>query len=431
MIIKTIDSFAKVYTPIVIVLALFMCTIPWAFGTDVGILWVHNGLVTIVIACPCALIISTPVTYVAGLAAVTQKGIVCKGGQHLEGMGRVKSIYFDKTGTLSEGIFALLQFKLVDDAVRSRKEVLGYLALMEAPASHPLSDAIVKGAASEQVGILKLNVQNHTLLPGEGITAVVEGKNVHVGNKRLFDRLNLYDNLSRSMKATTDDWSQSGGTVGFISIEGEGILGAYCVADKIRHEANEVVTTLKCMGIDITMITGDQRGAALAIGAQIGLEETDIISEMFPEDKLAVIRNKVEENKRNGTRWMAKKSVVMVGDGVNDAPALALANVSVAMGEGAALAMQTADLTLLDSDLRKLLYVIRMGKRVRRTIFENISFSLVTKAVVMGFTFAGRVSLWAAIASDVGAMLIVTMNGMKLLPSRKLTKPVGSETLTV
>jgi Cd2+/Zn2+-exporting ATPase len=116
---------------------------------------------------------------------------------------------------------------------------------------------------------------------------------------------------------------------------------------------------------------------------------------------------------------------------VNDAPALALANVSVAMGEGAALAMQTADLTLLDSDLMKLLYVIRMGKRVRRTIFENISFSLVTKAVVMGFTFAGRVSLWAAIASDVGAMLIVTMNGMKLLPSRKLTKPVGSETLTV
>ena len=237
---------------------------------------------------------------------------------------------------------------------------------MEAPASHPLSDAIVKGAVNEQADTLKLYVQNHTLLPGEGITAVVEGKNVHVGNKRLFDRLNLYDNLSRSMKATTDDWSQSGGTVGFISIEGEGIVGSYCVADKIRHEAKEVVTTLKCMGIDITMITGDQRGAALAIGAQIGLEETDIKSEMFPEDKLAVIRNKVEENKRNGKRWTVKKSVVMVGDGVNDAPALALANVSVAMGEGAALAMQTADLTLLDSDLRKLLYVIRMGKRVSK-----------------------------------------------------------------
>ena len=147
-----VDSFAQVYTPIVILAALCMVTIPWAFGNETGKTWAKMGLITIVIACPCALIISTPVTYVAGLAAIAQKGVICKGGQHLESLGAVKSIYFDKTGTLSQGIFALLHFNVVGET-RSRKEVLGYLALMEAPASHPLSDAIVKGAANEQVDI--------------------------------------------------------------------------------------------------------------------------------------------------------------------------------------------------------------------------------------------------------------------------------------
>jgi Cd2+/Zn2+-exporting ATPase len=376
-----------------------------------------------VIACPCALIISTPVTYVAGLAAVAQKGVVCKGGQHLEGLGRVKSIFFDKTGTLSQGIFALLHFEVVGGA-RSREEVFGYLALMEAPAAHPLSDAIVKGAANEQVDIPKLKTHNHTLLPGEGISATVLGANIHVGNKKLFSRLCLYDPLPERMKAMTDDWAQSGGTIGFISIEGEGIVGAYSVSDKIRDEAKEVVASLKAIGIDITMITGDQRRAAVAIGSQLGLEEHDIRSEMLPEDKLEEIRTKVQENAINKKWWTAKKAVMMVGDGVNDAPALALADVSVAMGEGAALAMDTADVTLMDSDLNKLLYIVRMGKKVSRTIIENIAFSLVTKAIVMGFTVAGRVSLWLAIASDVGAMLIVTMNGMKLLPSSREAKKI-------
>ncbi|KAL3763617.1 hypothetical protein ACHAW5_003915 [Stephanodiscus triporus] len=222
----------------------------------------------------------------------------------------------------------------------------------------------------------------------------------------------------------TDDWAQSGGTIGFISIEGEGIVGAYCVADKIRDEAEEVVSSLKAMGIDITMITGDQRRAAVAIGSQLGLDEHDIRSDMLPEDKLAEIRTKVQENAISKKWWTTKKAVMMVGDGVNDAPALALADVSVAMGQGAALAMDTADATLMDSDLKKLLYIVRMGKKVSRTIIENIAFSLITKVIVMGFTVAGRVSLWLAIASDVGAMLIVTMNGMKLLPSSREAKNI-------
>jgi len=418
---KLVDSFAKIYTPIVIMLALCMCTIPWAFGNEIGAYWAKNGLITIVIACPCALIISTPITYVAGLAASSQRGVIVKGGQHLESLGRVKSIAFDKTGTLTQGVFALLHFNVVGKT-RSRKEVLGYLALVEAPASHPLSDAIVKGAANEQVEVPKLQLSNHTLLPGEGITANVADKAVYVGNRKLFDRLGLYEALPEDVKVMTDEWANAGGTTGFISIEGEGIVGTYCVADKIRDEAKDVVQALQRMGIEITMLTGDQRPAAIGIGAQIGLSEEDVLSQLLPEDKLSEIGNKVESTKANKKCWQPKKTVLMVGDGVNDAPSLALADVSVAMGEGAALAMDTADVTLMDSNLNKLLYTLRMGRRVIRTIVENVTFSLAVKAIVGGFAFAGRASLWAALASDVGAMLVVTLNGMKLLPSSKKVK---------
>lgn len=334
----------------------------------------------------------------------------------MEGIGRVNRIAFDKTGTLSQGTFALLHFNVVGHS-RSRKEVLEYLALMEAPASHPLSDAIVKGAANEGIDIPKLQLQNHTLLPGEGITANVEGNTVYVGNKKLFQRLGIYDRLPDDVKVTTEQWARSGGTTGFISIEQDGIIGAYCVADKVRDEAMDVINALHSMGVETTMLTGDQHAAATGIGVQVGLRESDIKSELLPEDKLIEIDAMVNENKMRKTFLRAKRAVMMVGDGVNDAPALALADVSVAMGEGAALAIDTADVTLMDSNLHKLLYIVHMGRRVIRTIIENVAFSLIVKAVVMGFTFAGKASLWAAIASDVGAMLIVTINGMKLLPS--------------
>ena len=347
--------------------------------------------------------------------------MVVKGGQHLESVGRVKSVAFDKTGTLSEGVFALLKLEVVGSA-RSRKELLQYLALMESVASHPLANAIVKGARNEQIEVPQWQMQNHTLLPGEGITAKVGGKAVWVGNRKLFERLNLYDELSPETTAMTGKWAHSGGTVGFIGIEGEGIVGAFCVADKIREEAQAVVHELRIIGIDITMLTGDQRPAALGIGSQIGLLEEEIKSGLLPEEKLTEISAMVKQNETNKKCWKARRTAMMIGDGVNDAPALALADVSAAMGEGAALAMETADCTLLDSNLEKLLYLVKMGRRVLRTIIENVVFSIVVKAIVLGFTLAGRSSLWAAIGSDVGAMLLVTLNGMKLLPSSRKVK---------
>ena len=421
-----VDTIAQLYTPFIVLLAICMCSFPWIVSHEVGRFWFKNGLVLLVVACPCALIISTPVTYVAGLAACAQKGIIVKGGQHLETLGRVQFIAFDKTGTLSEGIFQLLHFNEIGQS-RDRKEVLAYLSLMEASASHPLADAIVKGAANEKAEVpAHLQVKDHTLLPGEGVVGIIDNKKVHVGNKRLFVRLGLHQKLCEADKVTVDGWASSGGTIGFISIEGEGIVGSYCVADKIRDETKIVIQDLKEKAVGITMLTGDQRQAALSVAKQIGLDESDVRSDLLPEEKLTAIQEMVNDCKGQ-KKYGRTKKVMMVGDGVNDAPALAIADISVAMGEGSALALETADVTLMGSDLSKLLFIIDMGPRVTQRIVENVVFSFVVKAIVVGFTFGGKASLWGAIISDVGAMLLVTLNGLRLLPSKSEFKVKETE----
>ena len=301
--------------------------------------------------------------------------------------------------------------------------MLAYLSLMEASASHPLADAIVKGAANENAIVPKhLQVKNHTLLPGEGVMGTIDGKKVYVGNKRLFDRLGLYQDLPTEDARKADEWAAAGETIGFISIEGEGIVGVYCVSDKIREETKHVIKSLKQKGINIKMLTGDLHQAAIGVAKQIGLDESNVQSELLPQDKLSAMQDIVDEYKEQKTCCRAAKKVMMVGDGVNDAPALALANVSVAIGEGSALALDTSDITLMGSDLNKLLYIVNMGPRVRNRIIENVVFSLVVKVVVVAFTFSGHVGLWEAIVSDVGAMLVVTLNGLRLLPSKKQVK---------
>jgi Cd2+/Zn2+-exporting ATPase len=334
----------------------------------------------------------------------------------------VKKVAFDKTGTLTQGEFALLHLKTFSDDY-TREEVLQRLSLMEERASHPLAQAIVQAAQNEDVSVPKgMTANNHTQLPGEGVTAIVNGKTVHVGNERLFRRLGLFEGLPEEHKQSAEEWASIGGTIGFMSIEGSGIVCSYCVADAVRPEAAKVVRSLTGLGIDVTMLTGDNRRAAIAIGQQVGLSEEHIRSQLLPEDKLVAVSD-MKEDRRSNTLFFnpchRQHLVLMCGDGVNDAPALAIADVGVAMGAGAALAMETSDVTLLDSQLDKLVYSIRMGRRVIRKIQENVIFSFVVKAIVVGFALAGDVQLWAAIASDVGAMLLVTLNGMMLLPPRK------------
>jgi Cd2+/Zn2+-exporting ATPase len=419
---KLVDEFAKIYTPFVVLAAILMCTIPWAFGSEAGKDWTRNGLILIVVACPCALIISTPVSYVAGLAATAQKGILIKGGANLEALGLVKNICFDKTGTLTNGEFALLHMDVFGEGL-SREKVFQYLSLMEERASHPVAQAILTGARNEGVTIPKtMKLQKHTIIAGEGVAGVINGLEVHVGNERLFDRLGLLGGVAESDQKRVESWASIGGTVGYMSVEGEGIVCAFCAADGVRPESATVVKSLKKLGIDLTMLTGDNRDAALAVGAQVGLVGDEIQSRLLPSDKLEYVQSLSADHVKRSVLFnlcSPRQMVMMCGDGVNDAPALAAADIGVAMGAGAALAMETADVTLLDSNLEKLEFSIRMGRRVIAKIKQNVAFSLGVKFVVLGFALAGRTSLWAAIASDVGAMILVTLNAMLLLPGRQ------------
>jgi Cd2+/Zn2+-exporting ATPase len=293
---------------------------------------------------------------------------------------------------------------------------------MEDRASHPLARALVEGAEKEGVKVPQRRfVRNHTFLPGEGIVGTIDGVAVHVGNQRLLERLGLYTTLSEAEQKKINEWGKIG-TVGFLCVDAKDVVCAYCVADAIRPESMQVLHDLKAVGIDAMMLTGDKKETALSIGVTIGLSLNDIRSELLPEEKLAIV-SELQGGKSGGQSVLAnlcspRSLVLMCGDGVNDAPALAAADVGVAVA-GSALAMETSDVTLLDSKLTKLVYSIKMGRSVIRKIKENVTFSLVVKFLVLGFALAGKAALWAAIASDVGAMLLVTLNSMMLLPAKR------------
>jgi Zn2+/Cd2+-exporting ATPase len=423
---KMVDSFARAYTPAIVVTASMMATISWFWGSEVGRYWTLNALILIVIACPCALTISTPVTYAAGLAATAQRGIVCKGGATLEALGNVHTVIFDKTGTLTEGRFAITDLQLIGSH-RTRVEMLTLLALMEAPSGHPLSSTLVHAVKSEGVNLPSdVSVKEHSILAGEGVTARVNKEIVYVGNRRLFERLGMYDDLPIEYKQLTETWeAEKGGTVGFIGIEGRvGIIGTYCATDIVRSEAKETVQSFLAAGMTVLMLTGDGHGAALSVARQVGIPASDVHSQLLPEDKLRFVTSLKSAASSDSKHWFPfrnglfqkHQNVLFCGDGVNDAPALTCADVGIAMGEGAALAMEMSDVTLMDSNLSKLRYVVDMGSNVLQTIRENILLSLLCKVVVVCLTFGGYMTLLYAIASDVGVMLLVTLNGMKLLP---------------
>ncbi|MEA2605032.1 MAG: Zn2+/Cd2+-exporting ATPase [Acidobacteriota bacterium] len=392
-----VERFARIYTPAVMALALAVLLIPpLVFGGAWGD-WFYRALVLLVIACPCALVISTPVSIVAALAAAARHGVLVKGGLFMEVPARIRAVALDKTGTLTWGRPVVIE--VIPLAGHDERELLERVGALEARSEHPLARAIV-GYAKDH-GIEIRPAADFQILQGKGATGRFAGREYWLGSHRYLEERGQE---TPEIHERLEEMSRAGRTAVVVGT-GDHVCGLIAVADAVRGEAKGVVQALRDAGIQaVIMLTGDNRGTAEAIGREIGVDE--VRAELLPVEKVAAIDQLVA---RYG--WVA-----MIGDGVNDAPAMARATLSVAMGAaGSDAAIETADVALMSDDLSKLPWLIRHSRRTLRVIRQNIGFSLLVKAVFVVLTFAGHASLWAAIAADMGASLLVILNGLRLL----------------
>lgn len=396
---RFVDVFARYYTPAVTGLAIAIALLPPLFGAPLAP-WLYRGLTLLVVSCPCALVISTPVTIVAGIGNAARNGVLIKGGAHLERAGTIAAVAFDKTGTLTTGI---LEVTDVIPVAADTAEILRIAAGIERRSEHPIADAIVRRAAA--AGIRPAEADRFAAIAGKGAKARIDGRTFYAGSPRFFaDELAVpLAGLSERIAALT----RSGRTVIAVGAKGT-LLGLIAVADRPRAGAAAAVRELKSDGVrHVAMLTGDARGTAEAIAAETGVDE--VLAELLPQDKVAAV---TQLARRYGP-------VAMVGDGINDAPALAAATVGIAMGgAGTDAALETADIALMGDDPRKIAYAIRLSRRARGIIRQNIGFSLAVKLAALLLVFPGWLNLWIAIAADTGAALIVIANGMRLLRAR-------------
>jgi Zn2+/Cd2+-exporting ATPase len=396
-----VEAFARIYTPLVLALAAAAAVAPPLLGYGTFADWAYRSLVLLVIACPCALVISTPVSIVSALTAASRRGVLVKGGAHLEDMGRVRAVVFDKTGTLTRGLPEVTDVVPVRGSV---EDVLALAAAVEARSPHPVAAAVVRRA--RLAGVPAEPAAEVVEIPGRGARGQVGSARVLVGSHRLFDERGLCDHRLDADLARLEAEGKTAVLVGRLDgAAGPGALvGVLAVADEIRPEAAEALAALRQAGLHLAMLTGDNARTAGAIARRLGLE--DFQAELLPEHKVA----------RVAQMQQALGPVAMVGDGVNDAPALATAAVGLAMGRGGTdVALETADIALMSEDLRRIPEAIALARAARRVIRQNIALSLGVKAAVLGLALAGYGSLWAAVAADMGASLLVIGNGLRLL----------------
>jgi Cd2+/Zn2+-exporting ATPase len=404
---RFIDVFAKYYTPAVIVLALMVFVLPpLAMGGDWAT-WFYRALVLLVIACPCALVISTPVSIVSAISAAARAGVLFKGGAALEAAGGLKAIAFDKTGTLTAGrpvvtdVIENEKWRIENNLGDNQFSILQLAAAVERRSTHPLARAIV--LAAEQRGLDIPSATEFQSRGGRGASALVNGQVVAIGNRAMFEDLAI----PAELESATHDLERSGRTAMLISSDGT-ISGVIAVADQARPESRAALSALKRQGIShVAMLTGDAAAVAARVAGEVGVDESR--AELLPDQKLGAIDELIG---RYG-------SVGMVGDGVNDAPALARATVGIAMGvAGSDAAIETADVTLMADDLARLPFAIGLSRSARGIIIQNIAFALAVKAVFLVATLLGVATLWMAVFADTGAALIVIANGMRLLRYR-------------
>ena len=409
---RWVDRFARIYTPAVLAVAVLIATIPPLIGVGPFADWFYRALAFLILACPCALVIATPVAVVAALARASAAGILVKGGAHLETAAGLRAIAFDKTGTLTAGRPRVLDITTFNGT--DADDVLRLAASIEAASEHPLARAVVDAAAER--GLSLLPVASFVASRGAGITGKVDGQTIQVGKSELFGPRTESPAVASAITLA----HRSGNTVALVGNDTE-ILGLIALGDTVRPDAAEAIDRLRRAGIEHTvLLTGDHQAAATAIAGHVGIDE--VRAGLLPEDKLAAVS---ELEDRYGT-------VAMIGDGVNDGPALARSSLGVAMGSaGSPTAIETADVALMGDDLTKLAELVVVAQSTRRVVRQNITFSLAVKAVAAVLALAGFLTLWLAVLSDVGATLVVVANGLRLLRYQRPTSQARARTGTL
>lgn len=395
-----VDRFARIYTPAILGLAVLVFLLPPLLFNASWTDWGYRALVLLVIGCPCALVISTPVSIVAALAAAARNGVLVKGGVYMEAPAHLTAIAFDKTGTLTQGKPAIVAIDPLDG--HTEEELLARASAMEARSDHPLARAIT--ACAQARGLPIIPAEDFQVIQGKGATARFNGELFWLGSHRyLEERRQETEAVHQLLEAR----SKAGHTVVLIGNDTH-VCGILSIADAIRPETGAALQALKDSGIQhLVMLTGDNEGTAQAIAEEAGVNE--VHADLLPEDKVAVVESLVSRYQH----------VAMIGDGVNDAPAMGRATLGIAMGAaGSDAAIETADIALMSDDLSKLPWLINHARRTLSVIRQNITFALLVKAIFVILTFAGFASLWAAIAADMGTSLLVTTNGLRLLRAK-------------
>ena len=392
-----VDRFAEVYTPAMMLLALAVALLPPLVTGAAWAEWIYRGLVVLVIACPCALVIATPVGIVSALTAAARHGVLIKGGAYLEAAGKLRALAMDKTGTLTEGRPEVLS--VIPWQGHSETELLERAASLETHSEHPLARAVLRKASA--AGLNPPPAENTRMLPGKGVEGFWQGRLFWLGSHRFMHEKNQEDLAGH---AQAQDLEKAGRTVVAIGNDSH-VCGLLSIADRLRPGVRDVLVSLRALGVTpVVMLTGDNEGTARAIAEEAGVDEFH--SELLPEDKVAAIGRLVRQHRH----------VAMLGDGVNDAPAMAAATFGIAMGAmGTDAALETADVALMTDDLSRLPWLIRHSRSALAIIKQNVMFSLGLKLLFIILTLAGLASLWLAILADTGATLLVVANSLRLL----------------
>lgn len=392
-----VERFAAIYTPIVLVLALGIILAPSLFLGYDWEPWFYRGLALLVVSCPCALVVSTPVAIVSAISNAARQGVLIKGGIYLEEAGTIQAIAFDKTGTLTKGVPAVTD--IIPARTCSEQKLLQIAAALETRSEHPLAEAIIKAAKARHLAWSP--AEDFSNIAGRGAQGTINEQKIYIGNPCLFKSLGIKSNLIDEQVALLQ---KEGKTVMLVGTR-QGFLGLIAVADEVRETTKASLAALRRLGIKHTiMLTGDNEATAQAMSERAGVDEYR--AELLPQDKVTAIETYQEKYGK----------VAMVGDGVNDTPALATANIGIAMGgAGTDIALETADIALMADDLTKLPFTIRLSRATLRIIRQNIAFALAIKTIAVLAVFPGWLTLWLAILGDMGATVLVTLNSIRLM----------------